>query len=382
MYICPMIVRELSELIEKRLFTGKALIILGARQVGKTTLLRQIVSARKEQVLWLNGDEQDVQLLFQNASTDRFKSFFGKARLVVIDEAQRIPNIGLRLKLITDGIPEIQLLVSGSSSFDISNALNEPLTGRKWEFKLFPLSFQEMVRASDFLQESRLLPHRLVFGYYPDVVNHPGDEVEVLSQLVESFLYKDILMLDQLKKSEAVVKLLRALAFQIGSQVSYNELGQLCGLSSKTVEKYIDVLEKAFVIFKIGSFSRNLRNELKKSHKIYFYDVGVRNALISQFALIENRSDQGPLWENFIIAERMKFIHYQRRKVNCWFWRTTDQAEVDWIEEENGELRAFEFKYNSNSTAQLSKKFRTTYPEAQQMIVSPSNMNEFLTDRN
>lgn len=382
MYICSMIVRELSELIEKRLFTGKAIIILGARQVGKTTLLRQIVSARNDQVMWLNGDEQDVQLLFQNASTVRFKSFFGKARLVVIDEAQRIPNIGLRLKLITDGIPEIQLLVSGSSSFDISNALNEPLTGRKWEFKMFPLSFQEMVRATNLLQESRLLSHRLVFGYYPDVVNHPGDEVEVLSQLVESFLYKDILMLDQLKKSEAVVKLLRALAFQIGSQVSYNELGQLCGLSSKTVEKYIDVLEKAFVIFKIGSYSRNLRNELKKSHKIYFYDVGVRNALISQFALIENRSDQGPLWENFIIAERMKFLHYQRRKVNCWFWRTTDQAEVDWIEEENGELRAFEFKYNSNSPAKLSKKFRTTYPEAQQMVVSPSNMNEFLTDRN
>lgn len=374
-----MIIRDLEEVVKSRLFTGKALIILGARQVGKTTLLRKIVSDyTEEEVMWLNGDEHDVQLLFENASTDRFKAYFGKTRLVIVDEAQRIPLIGLRLKLITDGLPEVQLLVSGSSSFDISNAVNEPLTGRKWEFQLFPLSFGEMVKASSLLKETRLVKHRLVFGYYPDVVNHPGDEVEVLSQLVDSFLYKDILMLDQLKKSEAVVKLLRALAFQIGSQVSYNELGQLCGLSSKTVEKYIDVLEKAFVIFKVSSFSKNLRNELKKSHKIYFYDVGVRNALISQFALIENRLDTGPLWENFIIAERKKFMHYQRRKVNCWFWRTTDQAEVDWIEEENGELRAFEFKYNGKSTAQLSKKFRTTYPEAKTMIVSPENIHEFL----
>lgn len=374
-----MIIRDLDEVVKSRLFTGKALIILGARQVGKTTLLRKIVSDYpEEEVMWLNGDEHDVQLLFENASTDRFKAYFGKTRLVIVDEAQRIPLIGLRLKLITDGVPAVQLLVSGSSSFDISNAVNEPLTGRKWEFQLFPLSFGEMVKASSLLQETRLVKHRLVFGYYPDVVNHPGDEVEVLSQLVDSFLYKDILMLDQLKKSEAVVKLLRALAFQIGSQVSYNELGQLCGLSSKTVEKYIDVLEKAFVIFKVGSYSKNLRNELKKSHKIYFYDVGVRNALISQFALIENRLDNGPLWENFIIAERKKFLHYQRRKVNCWFWRTTDQAEVDWIEEENGELRAFEFKYNGKSTAQLSKKFRTSYPEAKTMIVSPENIHEFL----
>ncbi len=374
-----MIIRDLEEVVKRRLFTGKALIILGARQVGKTTLLRKIVSDYPiEEVIWLNGDEHDVQLLFENASTDRFKAYFGKKRLVIVDEAQRIHSIGLRLKLIADGLPEVQLLVSGSSSFDISNAVNEPLTGRKWEFQLFPLSFGEMVKSSDLLQETRLVKHRLVFGYYPDVVNFRGDEVEVLSQLVDSFLYKDILMLDQLKKSEAVVKLLRALAFQIGSQVSYNELGLLCGLSSKTVEKYIDVLEKAFVIFKVGSYSKNLRNELKKSHKIYFYDVGVRNALISQFALIENRLDNGPLWENFIIAERKKFLHYQRRKVNCWFWRTTDQAEVDWIEEENGELRAFEFKYNGKSTAQLSKKFRTSYPEAKTMIVSPENIHEFL----
>jgi predicted AAA+ superfamily ATPase len=305
-------------------------------------------------------------------------SDLGKSKYVVIDEAQRIADVGLRLKLITDGIPGIQLLVSGSSSFDISNALNEPLTGRKWEFQLFPISFGEMVNHRQILTETRMLPHRLVFGYYPDVVNHLGDEFEVLNQLVDSFLYKDILMLEQLKKSEAVVKLLKALAYQVGSQVSYNELGQLCGLNSRTIEKYIHILEKTFVIFRVGSFSRNLRNELKKSHKIYFYDLGVRNALINNFSIIEKRSDQGQLWENFIIAERIKFLNYSRRKVNFWFWRTSDQLELDWVEEENGEIRGFEFKYGITSKAKIPKAFTSNYPDAVTKIITPQNMYEFI----
>jgi predicted AAA+ superfamily ATPase len=223
-----------------------------------------------------------------------------------------------------------------------------------------------------------MLPHRLVFGYYPDVVNHLGDEFEVLNQLVDSFLYKDILMLEQLKKSEAVVKLLKALAYQVGSQVSYNELGKLCGLNSRTVEKYIHILEKTFVIFRIGSFSRNLRNELKKSHKIYFYDLGVRNVLINNFSIIEKRSDQGQLWENFIIAERIKFLNYSRRKVNFWFWRTSDQLELDWVEEENGEIRGFEFKYGITSKAKIPKAFTSNYPDAKTKIITPQNMHEFI----
>jgi hypothetical protein len=373
-----MIIRRIQDLVEKRLHTGKAIVLLGARQVGKTTILRQLTKGKEEETLWLNGDETDVQLLFENASVERFKSVFGKSKYVVIDEAQRIADVGLRLKLITDGIPEVQLLVSGSSSFDISNALNEPLTGRKWEFQLFPISFGEMVNHRQILTETRMLPHRLVFGYYPDVVNHLGDEFEVLNQLVDSFLYKDILMLEQLKKSEAVVKLLKALAYQVGSQVSYNELGQLCGLNSRTVEKYIHILEKTFVIFRVGSFSRNLRNELKKSHKIYFYDLGVRNALINNFSIIEKRSDQGQLWENFIIAERIKFLNYSRRKVNFWFWRTSDQLELDWVEEENGEIRGFEFKYGITSKAKIPKAFTSNYPEAKTRIITPQNMHEFI----
>ena len=377
-----MIIRRIQDLVEKRLHTGKAIVLLGARQVGKTTILRQLTKGKEEETLWLNGDETDVQLLFENASVERFKSVFGKSNYVVIDEAQRIADVGLRLKLITDGIPGIQLLVSGSSSFDISNALNEPLTGRKWEFQLFPISFGEMVNHTQILTEIRMLPHRLVFGYYPDVVNHLGDEFEVLNQLVDSFLYKDILMLEQLKKSEAVVKLLKALAYQVGSQVSYNELGQLCGLNSRTVEKYIHILEKTFVIFRVGSFSRNLRNELKKSHKIYFYDLGVRNALINNFSIIEKRSDQGQLWENFIIAERIKFLNYSRRKVNFWFWRTSDQVELDWVEEENGEIRGFEFKYGITSKAKIPKAFTSNYPDAKTKIITPQNMHEFIYEDN
>lgn len=367
-------------MVESRLHSGKAIILLGARQVGKTTILRQLTKGKEDKTLWLNGDETDVQLLFENASVERFKSVFGKCKYVVLDEAQRIANVGLKLKLITDGIPEVQLLVSGSSSFDISNSLNEPLTGRKWEFQLFPISFGEMVRHTQILKETRMLPHRMVFGYYPDVVNHLGDEFEVLNQLVDSFLYKDILMLDQLKKSDTVIKLLKALAYQVGSQVSYNELGQLCGLNSRTVEKYIHILEKAFVIFRVGSFSRNLRNELKKSNKIYFYDLGVRNALVNNFSMIESRTDQGQLWENFIIAERLKFLYFKRRRVNFWFWRTSDQAELDWIEEENGELRGFEFKYGTSTKAKIPKVFSINYPTAITKIITPENMNEFILD--
>ena len=373
-----MIIRSVQVLMESRLHSGKAIVLLGARQVGKTTALRELTKGKEKETLWLNGDENDVRLLFENASVERFKSVFGKSKYVVIDEAQRIADIGLRLKLITDGIPEVQLLVSGSSSFDISNALNEPLTGRKWEFQLFPISFGEMVKHTNLLTETRMLPHRLVFGYYPDVVNQLGDEFEVLNQLVDSFLYKDILMLEQLKKSDAVVKLLKALAYQVGSQVSYNELGQLCGLNSRTVEKYIHILEKTFVIFRIGSFSRNLRNELKKSHKIYFYDLGVRNALVNNFSIIEKRSDQGQLWENFIIAERIKFLNYTKRRVNFWFWRTTDQVEVDWVEEENGELRGFEFKYGATAKAKIPRAFTTNYPNAITRIITPANMHEFI----
>ena len=257
------------------------------------------------------------------------KYIFGNKKYVVIDEAQQIKDIGSKLKLITDELPEIQLIATGSSSFDLANRVNEPLTGRKWEYKMYPVSFAEMVMHHGLLEEKRLIPHRLVYGYYPDVVNNPGDEKEILKQLSDSYLYKDILMWEHIKKPDKLLKLLQAIAFQIGNQVSYSELGQICGIDSKTVEKYIVLLEQCFVIFRLGSFSRNLRNELKSSRKIYFYDNGIRNAIIADFSLAENRHDIGALWENYIISERHKKIEYDLLWRHSWFWRTSDQKEID-----------------------------------------------------
>ena len=252
---------------------------------------------------------------------------------MVIDEAQRIEDIGLRLKLITDQINDVQLIATGSSSFDLANKINEPLTGRKWEYKIYPISFKEMVNHHGLLEEKRMLPHRLIYGYYPEIVNNPGEEKEILKQLSDSYLYKDILMWEQIKKPDKLLKLLQALAFQVGSQVSYNELAQTCGMDSKTVEKYIILLEQTFIIFRLGSFSRNLRNELKNSKKIFFYDNGIRNALIANFSPAETRTDIGALWENFLISERVKALHYSNKWSNYWYWRTKEQKEIDRSEE-------------------------------------------------
>lgn len=314
-----MIQRKLENIITDKLFRKKAIILAGARQVGKTTLLRKIFDHHGD-MLWLNGDELDVQQLFSEVSATRLRSIIGNKKVVIIDEAQRIENIGLRLKLITDTLPEVQLIATCSSSFDLANKVNEPLTGRKWEYRMFPVSFTEMVDHHGLLEEKRLLKHRMVFGYYPDVITNEGEEKEILKQLSDSYLYKDILMWEQIQKPDKVLKLLQALAFQLGAQVSYNELGQICGLDSKTVEKYIILLEQAFVIFRLSSFSRNLRNELKSSKKFYFYDNGIRNALIANFNFVESRSDAGALWENFIISERIKHLNYSGRWVNYWFW--------------------------------------------------------------
>ena len=277
-----MIKRKLRDIIEKRLFDGKAILLMGPRQVGKTTLLKELFEGR-EDVMWLNGDELDVQALFEGVSATRLKAMFGRKKIIIIDEAQRIPDIGLRLKLVTDQIKDVQLIATGSSAFELATKTGEPLTGRKWEYKMYPLSFGEMVDEHGLLDEKRMIPHRLIFGYYPEVVMRPGEEREILRLLSDSYLYKDVLMSDQINKPDSLVKLLQALAFQVGSQVSYNELAQLCNLDSKTVEKYVILLEQSYVIFRLNSFSRNLRNELKTSKKIYFYDNGIRNALIANF---------------------------------------------------------------------------------------------------
>jgi predicted AAA+ superfamily ATPase len=280
---------------------------------------------------------------------------------VIIDEAQRIQEIGLRMKLITDQISEVQLVATGSSSFELANQINEPLTGRKWEYIMYPISFGEMVNNHGLLEEKRLLPHRMVYGYYPEVVSHIGSEKEILKQLSDSFLYKDVLLLDQIQKPDGLIKLLQALAYQVGSQVSYNELSLLTGLDAKTVDKYITFLEQAYVVFRLGSFSRNLRSELKKSRKIYFYDNGIRNALIANFNQLESRQDVGALWENFLMSERWKKHHYEQSNTKMYFWRTTAQQEIDLIEEENGELRAYEFKYSPTKSIKLSSTFLSSY---------------------
>ncbi len=372
-----MIERQLSEIISKKLFAGKAIVLMGPRQVGKTTILRELFGNRQDSI-WLNGDESDIQKIFEDISSSRLNALFADKKIVVIDEAQRIENIGLKLKLITDQLQHIQLVATGSSAFDLANSINEPLTGRKWEYKMFPVSFHEMARHHGLIEEKRMLPHRLVYGYYPEIVTNQGQEKELLKQLTDSYLYKDILMLESVKKSDKLLKLLQALSLQIGSQVSDNELGQLCGLDNKTVNKYLDLLEKSFVVFHLGSFSRNLRNELKFSKKYYFYDNGVRNALITNFNQIEIRQDIGALWENFLIAERQKYLVYNNKWVNSWFWRTKEQKEIDYLEEENGLISAFEFKWSSDQKIKQPVSFKTAYPESHFGVIHRDNYESFI----
>lgn len=373
-----MIGRTLSEKVVSLIGGKKAITIMGARQVGKSTLLQMMLGERKN-VLWMNGDDPDIQSLFSNMTSTRLNAIIGRNEVVVIDEAQRIEGIGLRIKLITDQIPGVQVIATGSSSFELSNKINESLAGRKREFKMFPLTFREMVENSDFLSETRLLPHRMVYGYYPEVVSTPGDERMILKELSDSYLYKDILSLEGVGKPEKLVKLIKALALQIGSQVAYSEVGRLVGLDSKTVEKYIDILEKSFIIFRMPSFSRNLRNELKTTRKIFFWDLGIRNAVIGNLSQVENRQDTGALWENFVIAERMKLLAYQDSFAQSFFWRTKQQKEIDYIEEEDGRIRAFEMKWNPNKSAtKCPESFLSAYPDAEYKVITPDNIEEFL----
>ena len=373
-----MIHRTLEDNIRPLLGGNKAIIIIGARQVGKSTLLNQLLGDNKD-TLWMNGDDTDIQDLFKNMSSTRLRALIGNSKYVVIDEAQRIPDIGIRLKLITDQIPSVQVIATGSSSFELTSKVNEPLTGRKREFKMFPLIFGEMVKNTSLLDELRMIPHRLVYGYYPEVVCNQGDEKAILKELSDSYLYKDILALDNINKPDKLTRLLKALALQIGSQVSYNEIGNLIGLDSKTVEKYVDMLEKAFIIFRLGSFSRNLRNELKASRKIYFWDLGIRNAVIGNLAQIENRNDVGELWENFAISERLKLNIYRNSFAQSWFWRTQQQKEIDYIEEEDADIKAFEFKWNERkANVKCPESFSTAYPNVKYVVITPKNIEEFL----
>lgn len=373
-----MIQRELRSIIESKLFQKKAIIIVGPRQVGKTTLLKQIIGSSSKKTLYLNCDEPDVRERLESVTSTQLKAFIGDAEMISIDEAQRVNNIGLTLKLIIDNIPDKQLLVTGSSALELSNTINEPLTGRKFEYNLFPFSFQELSESADLLTEQRLLEKRLIYGYYPDVVNNPGNEREILTNILSSYLYKDIFEFQDIRKPEVIEKLLQALALQIGSEVSINELSQFLGIDSSTVQRYIYLLEKSFVIYHLHSFSRNIRNELKKSVKIYFYDNGIRNALIANYNPLDLRTDTGNLWENHLITERIKRNSYDLSYANTYFWRTTQQQEIDYIEDKDGTLHCFEFKWNPNKSASLTKTFSKAYPNSTFELINRENYTEFI----
>ncbi|NOX17690.1 MAG: ATP-binding protein [Chlorobi bacterium] len=373
-----MIVRELEKIILGRIGKKKAILILGARQVGKTTLVKKIVDDLDVNYLWLNGDEIDTRDKLTNATSTQLKNLFGKNQIIVIDEAQRISNIGLTIKIAVDYFPEKQLIITGSSSFELSNILNEPLTGRKYEYNLFPLSFGEMVNHHGLTDEKRLFENRLIYGYYPDVINNPGDEIEHLNLITDSYLFKDILNWEKINKPVLLEKLVQALALQIGSEIKYNEIAQLIGADPVTVEKYIDLLERIFVVFRLTSLSRNMRNEIKKGKKIYFYDNGVRNALIKNFNPLSIRQDKGALMENYIVSERVKRNHYKRNFVNAFFWRTVAKQEIDYIEEQNGVLTATEIKWNPKAKWKTPKAFLTAYPGSKINFIHKDNFEEFL----
>ena len=374
--------RHLQETIAGRLFKGKVITVLGARQVGKTTLIEDILSGLDYPYIELNGDEADVRELLADTTSTRLRAIVGKNKIVFIDEAQRISNIGITLKLFADKLKDIQVIATGSSSFELSAKINEPLTGRKYQFQLFAPSYLEMVEHHGLLTENRLLEHRLIFGYYPEIITHAGEERELLKLLSDSFLYKDLLLLEDVTKPILFEKLLKALALQLGSEVSFNELSRLTGANHQTVEKYITLLEKAFVIFRLPAFSRNVRNEIRKGKKFYFYDNGIRNAIINNFQFPTQRTDIGPLWENFLISERIKALAHNNLNVDRYFWRTTQQQEIDYIEETALSLTAWEFKWNRKAKARIPKTFTRAYPEAVCAVVTPDNFMEFLADEN
>ena len=373
-----MIQRTIESRIADRFFKKKSIIVYGARQVGKTTLLESIVRNRNEKVMWLNCDEPDVRKILTDVTSTRIKSIIGNSTVVVIDEAQRIENIGLVIKLFVDNLKNVQVVATGSSSLELADKISEPLTGRKYLFTLYPLSFREMADSTSLTEEMRMLEHRLVYGYYPEVVTNPGEEDERLLLLADSYLYKDILTMELIKKPVLIDKLLRMLALQVGSEVSYKEIGTAIGADNETVEKYIDLLEKSFVIFRLNSFSRNKRNEIKKGKKIYFYDNGIRNSIIRNFNPISFRTDKGALFENFLISERMKKISYTGSNATPYFWRTVQQQEIDYVEEDVNKLDAFEFKWKAGSTARKPGTFMKAYPGSSFRVVTSSDFHEFV----
>lgn len=376
--------REINEFFTKRMFGGKVLVVYGPRQSGKTTAIEHYLttSGLASETVTFNGDETPDRQLLTDASAERLKLLIGGKKVVFIDEAQKVPGIGWILKRLHDKVKDVQAIASGSSSEALAEQTEEPLTGRKFEYTLLPPSFAELSAMTSPVEEMRELERRLVYGSYPDIVAHPGDEIARIREIGKGYLYKDILKHDEIKRPELLDKMLRALAFQIGQEVSLNEVAQLIGCDAKTAAKYVDILEKAFIVFRLGSYSRNLRNELKKSRKIFFCDCGIRNYVLGDWRPLAQRdaTDAGRLWENYFISERRKRIIADTPETRMFFWRTAQRQEVDLVEEAADGLRAYELKWNPLKAREaVCKTFRNAYPDALYAGVSPQNCAEFLS---
>lgn len=372
--------RTIVKLIEKWLDAPEIIILIGARQVGKSTLM-QILLQNGLNINILNCENPIVADILQSRNTNEIRSLFGEENTVVaLDEAQDIPNIGKILKLIYDDKKvKHKIIATGSSSFDLSTKVGEPLTGRNLKFNLYPLSIDEIMRGKQWLEMLELIPSLLIYGAYPGIIDLPVDEkTKKLLTLSSDYLFKDIYKFEQVRNPEILRKLVKALALQIGNLVSVNELANLCSTSTITIERYLDLLEKSFVIFKVGTFSKNLRNELKKSRKYYFYDLGIRNAVLNNFVRLEQRTDIGALWENFCIVEYMKTLEYAGQSSNLYFWRTYDGAEIDLIEEREGKLYTFEFKWNEKKNASLPKSFSDKYTVEEFTVINRRNFNKLV----
>ena len=374
--------RKLEEVIKANLFQGKIVVVYGARQVGKTTLVRKIAGEIGDTYSYLNCDELDILSRLQNAETsEALKQIVGNQKLVVIDEAQRVKNIGLKLKLMVDNFPNTQIIATGSSSFDLANEVNEPLTGRSFEFWLFPLRLDELFDSGKVIEANRKLDTLLIYGSYPDIYKLESDELKAqrIKYLAANYLYKDILKFNNIKNSETVLKLLQALALQIGSEVSYNELANMVGVSKKTVTDYVELLEKAFIVFRLAPYSGNLRKAIGKLRKIYFLDLGVRNAIINNFNPLQIRDDVGKLWENFVISEKYKRQLGLGFRTNYYFWRTYDKQEVDLVENRGGKLRGWEIKWSGKDKRPPGAWMG--YKDASWKIINRDNYLEELTGK-
>lgn len=373
-----MVVRKQLNYAFARLFKGKAFIIFGPRQTGKTTFVEQLLAKVNKKTLYLNGDDADVRETLAKPNAAQITQMLSGYEVLFIDEAQRINDVGLLIKIIVDRFKNVQVIATGSSAFELSGKINEPLTGRKYEMMLLPFSYAELVNNTDFITEERSLEQRLIYGSYPEIINDPQNAEEHLKLLADSYLYKDLFTLEDVKKPLLFEKIVKALALQIGSEVNFSELAQLVKADQKTVDKYISLLEKSFVVFSLPAFSGNVRNEIKKNKKIYFYDTGIVNAITRNFNSLANRNDVGALFENYMIAERMKYLHQHQIEADCFFWRTTQQQEIDYIEKTKQRFLAVEFKWKERGKNKIPTTFTQAYPDAKTLLVSKNDRGSFL----